>query len=157
VAEIEWRPVVGYEGLYEVSSLGDVRGITRWTAPRILKPFIRSGPYSSVRLFRDGIQRAVRVHRVVALAFHPNPDGLPLVRHRNDVPADNRAENLTWGTQKDNADDALRNGRRADPVTRCRNGHELTPANTKRRPDRPGDRRCRTCANEASRAWRRTR
>lgn len=51
------------------------------------------------------------VHRIVAEAFIPNPHNYPIVRHLNDDPADNRVENLEWGTQKDNHADCVRNGR----------------------------------------------
>lgn len=50
------------------------------------------------------------LHRAIAEAFIPNPDNLPMVRHLNDDPTDNRVENLAWGTQTDNMQDCIRNG-----------------------------------------------
>ena len=51
-----------------------------------------------------------RVHRIVAEAFHPNPDSLPCVRHLNSDPSDNSASNLAWGTYADNEADKIGNG-----------------------------------------------
>jgi hypothetical protein len=68
--------------------------------------------YRFAYIYRDGRKRKhVRVHKLVAEAFVPNPDGHRLVRHFDDDPANNRAANLMWGSSKDNADDARRNGR----------------------------------------------
>ena len=50
------------------------------------------------------------LHRLIAEEFVPNPENLPIVRHLNDDPKDNRVENLAWGTQRDNAFDAIENG-----------------------------------------------
>ncbi len=51
-----------------------------------------------------------RVHRLVASAFHPNPDGLPCVRHKNGIAGDNRAENLAWATYVENEADKMAHG-----------------------------------------------
>lgn len=62
------------------------------------------------------------IHRLMAEAFIDNPNKLPVVRHLNDVPDDNDLDNLAWGTQRENAYDALRNGKtfRAKPEVRAR-------------------------------------
>lgn len=69
-----------------------------------------------------GKPRYFYIHRLMAQAFIDNPRNLPVVRHLNDIPNDNELINLAWGTQRDNALDALRNGRtfRADPEVRAR-------------------------------------
>lgn len=66
--------------------------------------------YVMVNIRRYGHKRCVRVHRLVAEAFIPNPDGLPLVRRLNHDGADNRVSNLAWGTHQDNTDDKRTNG-----------------------------------------------
>ena len=73
--------------------------------------------HMGVCLYVNKKPRYFYVHRLIAKAFIPNPNDYPIVRHLNDVPDDNGVRNLCWGTQRDNAYDALRNGRtfRADP------------------------------------------
>lgn len=112
----EWRPVAGFEGRYEVSSLGNVRswvyssgkGVHRRETPRLLKPGRTKKGHLYVFLGR-GNRRSV--HSLVCEAFHgTRPVGMQ-VCHWNDIPDDNRAENLRWGTPKDNTADSRRNGR----------------------------------------------
>lgn len=100
-----WKVVAGYEGLYEVSNQGRVRN----RFARILKPG-QSGRYLTCGLCKNGKQTTNSVHRLVAVAFLPNPQHLPVVRHLNDDPQHCAASNLAWGTTQDNSDDAQRNG-----------------------------------------------
>lgn len=119
-----WRPVVGFQGFYEVSSLGQVRSLDRVEKTRnrwgemdrvkrgkILKPGLR-GRHLTVDLRAPGrIPRHYLVHRLVLEAFvGPAPKDQPLALHWNDVPTDNRLENLRWGSVSDNAHDSVRNG-----------------------------------------------
>lgn len=99
----EWRPVVGFEGIYEVSSLGEVRTVlTGHCRLRKIKRNHRTG-YDFIQLHRRGEKPLTRnVHRLVAEAFIPNPDNLPQVNHINEVKTDNRVENLEWITAHDN-------------------------------------------------------
>ena len=104
----EWRPVVGYEGLYEVSNLGRVRSVDRVDSSgkrrrsRMLKPIPDKDGYSKVSLSRSSKVKQVNLQRLVALHFIPNPDDLPEVDHINCDRADNRVENLQWVTRSDN-------------------------------------------------------
>lgn len=113
-----WKPVVGYEGLYEVSNQGRVRSINRVTKGRwgtqtfrgtILRASNRTKSsknslfcYQGVNLHRDGIGKNVDIHRLVAEAFIPNPNNLPIVNHIDENPSNNNVENLEWCTQKHN-------------------------------------------------------
>lgn len=74
----KWASISGWEGLYEVSTLGRVRSVqrTEYGVTKILK--CRGGKYHSVILCRDGFRKSELVHRLVAQAFIPNPDDLPL-------------------------------------------------------------------------------
>ena len=97
-----WKIVTVNED-YEVSNIGNVRS-NKGKTPRVLKPFAYGakkdentrGKYLSVTLMKNGIGKSYAVHRLVALAFIPNPDNLPQVNHINGVRNDNRVENLEW-------------------------------------------------------------
>jgi hypothetical protein len=115
-----WRPVVGYEGLYEVSDLGRVRSLDRvsllqgkykrFAKGRVLKPIPNSKGYHLVTLSKDGIQKTPSVHQLVLQAFvGPCPEG-QLVRHGPGGKDDNRLSNLSYGTPKQNMADRLRDG-----------------------------------------------
>lgn len=151
----EWRPVVGHEGLYEVSDLGQVRsldrvvllrdGLTRRVKGRVLKQ--RVGQlYPVVGLSRNGIDRKWLVHRLVCEAFHGvKPPEAEVVRHLNGIHTDNRASNLAWGTCAENSADMVRHGHSHwANRTHCKNGHEFNEENT-RRSDGNNRRCCREC------------
>lgn len=97
---------------YQVSSAGRVKRVehfskTGYIPERILHPVRYSNGYMFVKL---SIHR-ISVHRLVALAFIPNPDGLPQVNHKNEIKADNRVENLEWCNSHYNANYGTRNKR----------------------------------------------
>lgn len=96
---IEWRPVKGYEGLYEVNSEGDIRSLTH---DEIKIPWTHPNGYSFVWLYKDNVKYNARVHRVVAEAFIENPDNKPFIDHINRDRTDNRACNLRWVTKSEN-------------------------------------------------------
>ena len=107
-----WRDIVNFKG-YQASDYGRVRSFVnnrhgicdKW---HLLKPQPNHKGYYTVCLGR-GNRRLV--HGLVAEAFIPNPDNLPLVRHMDDNPKNNRVDNLQWGTQKDNMQDCVKHGR----------------------------------------------
>lgn len=151
----EWKPIPGYEGLYEVSNRGQVRsldqvlnrkhGTVKWPG-RVLKPQRGSKGHYGVNLCRQGSSKTHYIHKLVAQAYIPNTEGFPLVRHLDDVKENNRVENLAWGTHKDNALDAIRNGRdfnRQSGKTHCPSGHPYSGENLYL--DRKGARHCKAC------------
>jgi hypothetical protein len=93
-----WRPVTGYDGIYEVSNLGQVRIVSEKRRGQI-KPKVLQGQHWFVKLYRDGDQkRNVRVDGLVFDAFpeqcHPMGVVIPLIKHVNGDTGDDRAENL---------------------------------------------------------------
>lgn len=116
-AEIEeWRDVVGYEGLYQVSSLGRIKSLARTVRTRgngvkpipekIMKLQNRPGGYLGIELYSEQKGLSVLVHPLVCRAFHgEKPTDGHEVAHGNAIRHDNRAENLRWATRKENSAD----------------------------------------------------
>ena len=107
----EWRPVKGYEGLYEVSNHGRVRSLDRWQynpvaathrtfhEGHVMNGVVSKRGYRMVGLRQEsGKRKNCLVHRLVATTYIPNPDNLPFVNHKNYDQLDNRVENLEWCT-----------------------------------------------------------
>lgn len=91
-----WKPVVGYEGLYEVSSIGHVRSRKTGHYRKLNGRVNRFTGYVYVNLRKDGEERTFSIHRLVAIAFLPNPDDLPYVNHKDEVKTNNSVDNLEW-------------------------------------------------------------
>ena len=111
----EWKDIVGFEGLYQVSNMGRVRsfdqyidgshGCKRLVKGKILKP-CKSGrkanPYYEVFLYKEKKRYRVPLHRLVAKAFIDNTENYPCVNHKDEDPSNNKADNLEWCTHKYN-------------------------------------------------------
>ena len=98
-----WKPIAGYEGLYEVSNLGRVRSLqNHWKKKgHILSPGKKFSPSGSrydlkVSLTKQGERKNRLISRLVAIAFIPNPNNLPQVNHKDENATNNRVENLEW-------------------------------------------------------------
>lgn len=112
-----WKDVVGYEGLYEVSNLGRVRSLNylRTGQTRILKSHMDRKGYLGVALCKNGKATYKLVHRLVAMAFIPNPMNFPMINHKDENPLNNvvfldesgalipERSNLEWCTAKYNS------------------------------------------------------
>lgn len=127
-----WRPVVDYEGLYEVSDRGRVRSLRfgRWgTRQRILRPWTNPDGYKVVELCRRPGSTDKRVHCLVLESFiGPRPDGF-YGCHNDGNPSNNHLGNLRWDTPSSNLFDKVKHGRDHNAVkTHCQRGHELGPA-----------------------------
>ncbi len=112
-----WKPVEGYENIYEVSSEGRVRSIDRIDSMGrhhpscVCKPCYDGGKnYLHVSLYKDGRQKSVNVHRLVAKAFLPTVAGLNEVNHKDEDKTNNRASNLEWCDHKYNNNYGSKNG-----------------------------------------------
>lgn len=107
----EFIPIPGYEGLYSINRNGDIysepkllngRNGMRRRMGRIVRPYWANNGYLMVRLYSDCQCKHCLVHRLIAQAFIPNPDGLPEVNHKDENKRNNRIENLEWCTRKYN-------------------------------------------------------
>jgi len=93
-----WKNITGYEGLYQVSNLGRVRSLRK----NIIMSFSDSNVYSHINLSKHGKRRTFLAHRLVALAFIPNPDNKPCIDHIDGNPTNNHVSNLRWCTMMEN-------------------------------------------------------
>ena len=89
-----WKNIEGYEGLYQVSSMGRVKSL-KFTKEIIMELTYTHG-YFRVGLCRNGKAKHHLVHRLVAEAFIPNPDNLPIINHKDECKTNNVVENLEW-------------------------------------------------------------
>ena len=123
-----WRPVKGYEGLYEVSNYGRVRSLNYHRKKGrvfLMKPCVGRAGYYQLILRKNGGKITAVVHRLVAEAFLPNPDNLPCVNHKDENKENNAVWNLEWctfkyntnyGTAMERVSIAKTNGKRSKPV-----------------------------------------
>lgn len=101
-----WKDVVGYEGLYKVSNLGNVINKHGY----IRKSYLHKLGYVHITLCKNCYHLTYKIHRIVASAFIPNPNSLPCINHKNGIKTENYVENLEWITYADNSKHALENG-----------------------------------------------
>lgn len=93
----EWKTIPSFDN-YEASSLGYIRNKT---TKKTIKHYYNGG-YAQMHLYRDKKRHALKLHRLVAEAFIPNPENKPTINHINKNPADNRFTNLEWATYQEN-------------------------------------------------------
>lgn len=115
IQEVEvWIDVIGYEGLYEISSYGRVRSLAKnWINPEKFLSQNLVGKYrnyKAVVLYKEGVEISFRVSRLVAQHFVPNPHNKPQVNHDDGNTFNNFYKNLIWSTCKENIDHAWKNG-----------------------------------------------
>lgn len=155
----EWKPVVGREGSYEVSSLGRLRSLDRVLAyggrrrrGQLLSPWVDPEGRAHVDLPKDGARFRRLVHQVVLEAFvGPCPPGMEAC-HNNGDPTDNRLENLRWDTHSGNMWDQVRHGTHAGAnKAHCPRGHLLELPNLVASRWALGHRVCLACARGRAR------
>lgn len=113
-----YKAIKGYEGIYEVNELGQIRSVDRMIEckggsirkykGKELNPSMDQGGYAIVQLHKNGVTKTCNFHRLVAETFVPNPDNLPEVHHKNHDRKDNRAHNLAWVSRFEQRDDHWR-------------------------------------------------
>ena len=123
-----WKPVIGWETLYEVSNMGNVRSL-HYKQPYLMNPVIDAKGYKRVSFTKRNSKKYVRcgVHRLVAQAFIPNPDNLPEINHKDEDKLNNRVDNLEWCTHMYNNNYGTRNKR----VSESRKGMKFSDEHKK--------------------------
>ncbi len=129
-----WRPVVNWEGKYEVSNCGRIRSVARWITTskgnrllegRVLTPYKKYNGYFRVELCDGPRQESLDIHRLVAYAFVVGTGDV--VRHLDGDSTNNSDSNLAWGTHADNEADKALHGRtprgEAHPNSKMTDGH----------------------------------
>ena len=127
-----WKDIVGYEGLYQVSTLGRIKSLSRrvWNSgmncyrnqyERFLTLIPDKKGYLRVNLSKEGRLKQLLVHRIVIIAFLENPNNLPQVNHINEITSDNRINNLEWCTNLHNCNFGNHNSKvstfQSEPIT----------------------------------------
>lgn len=105
-----WRDIEGYEGIYQVSNKGRVKSLYKGSE-RILKLHDNGIGYLRAHLTKENTSKHIRVHRLVAQAFIPNPYNLPEINHRDENKKNNCVENLEWCDRRYNVNYGTRNER----------------------------------------------
>jgi hypothetical protein len=109
-----WKDIEGYEGLYQVSTFGNIKSLPKrkgflFTKERILKPKLTIKGYLEVTLRKNNYSNYKRINRLVAEAFIPNPENKPEVNHKDGNKQNNNDWNLEWNTNQENKSHAVKN------------------------------------------------
>lgn len=119
-----WKDIAGYEGLYQISSTGEVKRVERYytqlngltgkvntklLSEMIMKPFEDEDGYLRISLIKENSRKKHFVHRLVAINFIPNPENKPEVNHKEGNKKDNRVEMIEWNTTSENQIHAIVN------------------------------------------------
>ena len=108
-----WKDIEGFEGYYQISNMGRVKSLERtvWNGrgyQKVPEKILEGGDngygYLKVELCKEGKVKTCRIHRLVAMAFIPNPNNLPEVNHKDKIRTNNKVENLEWCTSQYNVE-----------------------------------------------------
>ena len=113
-----WKPIKGYEGKYEISNKGNVMSLSyhQTGKPKLLAQFPDKKGYLQVDLKK----KYIKVHRIVAETFIPNPENKPQINHIDGNKSNNSVENLEWCTQSENQKHAYKNGLKPKSMKRAK-------------------------------------
>lgn len=106
----EWKDIQGYENFYQVNNSAQVRRLYKNRPFKILKPQINSNGYLQVSLCVNSKSKSIKIHRLLAIAFIPNPNNLPCINHIDGNPLNNSLQNLEWCTIRHNVQHAYNIG-----------------------------------------------
>lgn len=129
----EWKPVVGFEGLYEVSNHGRIRSSYR--GGKLLNGNVDGRGYNRVWLWKNRVKSKHSLHRLVIIAFIENPNNHPCINHIDGNKLNNALKNLEWCSYQQNTRHAFKNGLmrgsdqprpwRRKPVQQIGQGHSV--------------------------------
>lgn len=115
-----WKDIPNYEGLYQASNLGRIKGLRRYkqnhsklqlVEEKIIKQYVnKHNGYVYAVLCKDGKEKNCRVHKLIATAFIPNPENKKTINHIDGNKANNRVDNLEWATNQENIMHAIETG-----------------------------------------------
>ena len=124
IMQENWKDIIGFEGLYQVSDMGRVKSLERFIFKKMyggglhcykrkerIKKFDIVRDYCTVELSKASTKERFKVHRLVATAFIPNPENKPVVNHIDNSPLNNCVTNLEWCTHKENIAHCVSQGR----------------------------------------------
>lgn len=118
-----WKDIQGYEGIYKVSNLGNVKSCFREGTKGGLLKKVERNHYFRARLWKNGKVKTIGIHRLVAQAFIPNVDNKPCINHKDGNKQNNVVTNLEWVTYSENALHSYSNSfRKTRPVVQLKNG-----------------------------------
>lgn len=115
-----WKDIPSYEGYYQVSNLGNFRSVPRiiryknsgtrlYPAKSLLTETTKDN-YQRITLMKEGVKQRFQAHRLVALAFIPNPENKPCINHKDGNKSNNCVDNLEWCSYSENTLHAIRTG-----------------------------------------------
>ena len=118
----KWKPIKGYEDLYEVSNLGNIKN----SKGKILKSALCKNGYRSVSLWKKNKGKTYFIHRLVAEAFVLNYENKTDINHKDGNKENNKADNLEWCTRKQNIHHSWKNGLSKKVMGEKHHRHKLT-------------------------------
>lgn len=124
-----WKDIKGFEGYYQISNYGNVKGLTRkvkkWDGEKIIKEKIKIADltkgYYRIALYKKNKIKKEQIHRLVATHFILNPENKPQVNHIDGNKLNNHVSNLEWVTQSENQIHAYKIGLQKKPILYCEN------------------------------------
>jgi len=107
-----WRDILGYKGVYQINDLAFVKSLKRPRGKRdkIISSCVAQTGYKTVVLFKNSVRKIYLLHRLIAMAFIPNPENKPCINHKDGNKLNNSLDNLEWCTRAENNQHAFRNG-----------------------------------------------
>jgi len=115
-----WKDIKGYEGCYQISNLGGVKrmahtiiskkGYSSFYPERLMVPVLSTKGYWTIKLSLSGKSNRFLIHRLIAIAFIPNPENKPYINHKDGIKTNNDIPNIEWCTAKENQQHAYDTG-----------------------------------------------